>query len=101
MVNFLVAIIESIISPNPNNISATFEQINDFFLGIYTAEAILKISGLGLVEGPKSYLKNAWNVLDFIIVICGYLELFLSAYINISSIKTLRLLRPLRALTVF
>jgi len=29
---------------------------------------ILKILGLGFINGPNAYIKDAWNVLDFIIV---------------------------------
>jgi hypothetical protein len=41
---------------------------------IFTAEAMLKIFGLGFYSGNKTYLKNGWNFLDFVIVIAGLLE---------------------------
>ncbi len=43
------------------------------FLGFYTVEMILKIIGLGFVFNKGSYLRDPWNLLDFIIVTSSYL----------------------------
>jgi hypothetical protein len=40
-------------------------------------EAGIKIFALGWYYGKETYLKNGWNVLDFIIVASGLLELTL------------------------
>ena len=40
-----------------------------FFMAIFIAECLIKIIALGLITGTQSYLKNSWNVFDFIIVI--------------------------------
>jgi hypothetical protein len=36
---------------------------------------VLKILGLNFIFGPNAYLKEAWNILDFVIVASGYLTL--------------------------
>lgn len=41
------------------------------FLGVYTVEMILKILARGFVADPYTYLRDGWNVLDFIVVILG------------------------------
>lgn len=41
------------------------------FLVIFTIEAVLKIIALGFLFQPGSYLRDGWNVLDFIVVITG------------------------------
>jgi len=41
-------------------------------LGIFTVEAALKILALGFVLHRGSYLRNTWNIMDFIVVVTGY-----------------------------
>ena len=42
-----------------------------YFLGIFTVEASLKILALGLILHRGSYLRNMWNIMDFIVVVTG------------------------------
>ena len=82
---------------NPNQIEET-EQI---FLILYTIEMGLKIFAMGFVFNTKSYLRDYWNLLDFIIVSTGYLPLVLknSSHINLTALRSLRILRPLRTIS--
>jgi len=41
------------------------------FLAIFTIEAVLKIIAYGFVMHPGAYLRNGWNILDFVIVAVG------------------------------
>lgn len=34
---------------------------------------VLKILGMGFVFNRDAYLRDAWNILDFVIVMVGYL----------------------------
>ena len=34
---------------------------------------LLKIMGMGFVFNKGAYLRDAWNILDFVIVTSGYL----------------------------
>lgn len=76
--------------------------VDNFILGVFTAEVIVKSIVLGLIKGKNSYLKNSWNRLDFFIVFISYVELFLSTVlsgsVNSSYLKGLRALRALRPL---
>ena len=45
------------------------------FSVIFTIEAGIKIFALGFIHGRKTYLKSYWNVLDFVIVIAGIIEI--------------------------
>lgn len=47
------------------------ESTEPYFLGIFTVEASLKILALGFVLHRGSYLRNAWNIMDFIVVVTG------------------------------
>lgn len=53
-----------------------YALIDNVFLGLYSIEMVLKILGLGFIFGEKAYLKNSWNILDFVIVLSGYITLF-------------------------
>ena len=48
---------------------AFFEDADYVFLGLYILEAVLKIVGKGFILGEDSYLRDAWNILDFGIVL--------------------------------
>ena len=50
-------------------------QLDRLFLILYSIEMVLKILGLNFIFGPNAYLKEAWNILDFVIVASGYLTL--------------------------
>lgn len=47
------------------------DKMNFIFTYIYTGEAILKIIALGFVRHKNSYLREAWNCIDLIVVIFG------------------------------
>ena len=67
------------------------------FLVIFTIEAMLKILAMGFAFKPHSYLRDPWNILDFVVVCVGWIGMNdLGA--NISAIRTIRILRPLRTI---
>lgn len=78
--------------------ASVFEAVSDkIFLAFYTGEMALKIVALGFVTGPRSYIRDGWNFLDFIVVIAGYLSLSFSDY-NLAGLRIFRVLRPLRSI---
>merc|ERR1712226_1237302 len=71
---------------------------------IFLLEFSVKIIGMGFILGEGSYLKDGWNILDFIVVITG-IQFFISlasggggGSSSGSVLRTVRLLRPLRTL---
>ncbi|CAJ0954197.1 unnamed protein product, partial [Mesorhabditis belari] len=65
----------------------------------FTLEMVIKIVALGFY-GQSAYLSDTWNRLDFFIVVAGIAEVFLKetvGNINLTAIRTIRVLRPLRA----
>ena len=47
----------------------TYLQVMDnVFLGLYTVEMLIKIVAMGFFLQKNSYLRDTWNILDFIIV---------------------------------
>ena len=45
------------------------------FSYIFTVELVLKVIAMGFCMHPKSYMRDAWNWLDFIVVVTGVIEL--------------------------
>ncbi|KAG5309822.1 CAC1A protein, partial [Acromyrmex insinuator] len=75
------------------------------FTGVFTIEMVLKIIDLGIILHPGSYLREFWNIMDAIVVICAMvlivfdiLDSSSTVSQNLSSIKSLRVLRVLRPL---
>ncbi len=67
----------------------------------------IKVIAFGLMMDKEGYLRDIWNILDFFIIISGWIAYFLS---NISGeqydggfnvIRSFRLLRPLMGLKMF
>lgn len=44
------------------------EEAEPYFLYIFCFEAACKILALGLILHPNSYLRNVWNIMDFIVI---------------------------------
>ena len=69
--------------------------------GVFTLEAVLKIVASGFViNGKRSYLRNAANVLDFFIVVSAIISTSTDANIGFfKSLRTVRVLRPFRVIS--
>ncbi len=59
----------------------------------------IKIIALGFVLAPKSYLRDPWNILDFIIVSTSLLPLVIKINFSVNSLRAIRVLRPLKTIT--
>ena len=92
-------------TPNP-----VMDMSDYVFQGLYTAEMLLKIFGMGFFWNRGSYLRDTWNILDFVIVVSGYATFFLDtsggsssggtgSKTNISALRSFRVLRPLRTIS--
>lgn len=75
------------------------------FTGVFTVEMLLKIVDLGIILHPGSYLREFWNIMDAVVVICAAVSIGFdmtgnksAAGQNLSTIKSLRVLRVLRPL---
>jgi hypothetical protein len=81
--------------------AAFLDESESIFLYLYTLEMFLKILGLGFILNRGSYLRDPWNLLDFIIVTSGYLPLVMqgNSGVNLSGLRSLRVLRPLKTVT--
>ncbi|XP_067833650.1 probable voltage-dependent R-type calcium channel subunit alpha-1E, partial [Heptranchias perlo] len=83
--------------PNDDKTPMTIrlEQTEPYFIGIFCFEAGIKIVALGFAFHKGSYLRNGWNVMDFIVVLSGILAK-LETHFNLRTLRAVRVLRPLK-----
>ncbi|XP_075458515.1 voltage-dependent L-type calcium channel subunit alpha-1C isoform X5 [Ascaphus truei] len=94
-----------------NATNSNLERVEYLFLIIFTVEAFLKVIAYGLLFHPNGYLRNGWNLLDFIIVVVGLFSAILEqatkadggsaiggkgAGFDVKALRAFRVLRPLR-----
>ncbi|PWA26935.1 hypothetical protein CCH79_00000650 [Gambusia affinis] len=51
--------------------SERLDDTEPYFIGIFCFEAAIKIIALGFAFHKGSYLRNGWNVMDFVVVLTG------------------------------
>ena len=56
---------------------------------------------MGFVVHPNSYLRDAWNWIDFTVVLISVVELTPIQGANLKGLRTLRVLRPLKSIKGF
>ncbi|GAU93337.1 hypothetical protein RvY_05292-2 [Ramazzottius varieornatus] len=72
--------------------------IDHVIFAFFTVEMLIKMIAMG-IYGKKTYLADSWNRLDCFIVTSGLLEYAMNMdNINLTAIRTIRVLRPLRAI---
>uniref|UniRef100_A0A452R238 Voltage-dependent T-type calcium channel subunit alpha-1G n=1 Tax=Ursus americanus TaxID=9643 RepID=A0A452R238_URSAM len=80
------------------SLSSPHQAFDDFIFAFFAVEMVVKMVALGIF-GKKCYLGDTWNRLDFFIVIAGMLEYSLDLQnVSFSAVRTVRVLRPLRAI---
>ena len=71
---------------------------------VFIIEALIKIIALGFYNGPRAYIRDGYNVLDFFIVVLTLINKTLETVLNqdisfINAFRTMRALRPLKLLS--
>jgi voltage-dependent calcium channel L type alpha-1D len=83
-----------------NEMNLILEKVEYIFLVIFTSECFMKIIAYGLWQHPTAYLRSAWNILDFTIVMIGVVSTILSTLqiegFDVKALRAFRVLRPLR-----
>ena len=52
------------------------EELEAVFMAIFSVEMVTKIMADGFILHKGSYLRNPWNIMDFIVVVSGYVDTF-------------------------
>ncbi|XP_051806602.1 voltage-dependent N-type calcium channel subunit alpha-1B-like isoform X12 [Acanthochromis polyacanthus] len=75
--------------------SERLDDTEPYFIGIFCFEAGIKIIALGFAFHKDSYLRNGWNVMDFVVVLTGILAT-VGADFDLRTLRAVRVLRPLK-----
>ena len=107
--SLLIIVINSIIIfiSDPTDTNNLENKTDNYFLIFYTLEAILKIVTFSFYTAEDAYIKDYWNILDFLVVIIGLISFIIEKSMGgtkisgLSGLKAFRILRPLKTLKRF
>ncbi|CAD7941829.1 unnamed protein product, partial [Amoebophrya sp. A25] len=76
------------------------ENTEHAFTFCFLVELAIKVIALGFILDEKSYLRDPWSWLDFLVVLSGLISFLFSSLLDegggLNVIRTIRILRPLR-----
>ena len=107
--SLLVIIVNTVLilisDPTDNN---NYGNITDnYFLYFYTFECILKIIAFKFWASEDAYIRDAWNMLDFFVVVVGWILFIVEIALNgtkisgLAGLRAFRILRPLKTVKRF
>ncbi|CAJ1052911.1 voltage-dependent P/Q-type calcium channel subunit alpha-1A isoform X2 [Xyrichtys novacula] len=76
-------------------LSERLEDTEPYFIAIFCFESGIKILALGFALHKGSYLRNGWNVMDFVVVLTGILSK-VGSQLDLRTLRAVRVLRPLK-----
>jgi Ion transport protein len=82
-------------------LAKTVLYVNWIITITFTIEMLLKVIAFGFVLHEGTYLRDLWNILDFIIVVVSWADIASGAFSFFKGFRALRALRPLRLITRF
>lgn len=94
----VLALEEHLPNEDRTPLALQLDKTENYFLSIFCVEASLKICALGLVLHSGSYLRNIWNIMDFIVVVTGIVTTTAPEGIDVDlrTLRAIRVLRPLK-----
>ena len=96
-----------ILISDPTDNNNLGNQTDNYFLYFYTFECILKIIAFRFWASEDAYLKDTWNLLDFFVVIVGWILFIIENALNgtkisgLAGLRAFRILRPLKTVKRF
>ncbi|XP_035387099.1 voltage-dependent P/Q-type calcium channel subunit alpha-1A isoform X9 [Electrophorus electricus] len=94
--NCIVLALEQHLPDNDKTpMSERLDDTEPYFIGIFCFESGIKILALGFAFHKGSYLRNGWNVMDFVVVLTGILSTVGSDF-DLRTLRAVRVLRPLK-----
>jgi voltage-gated sodium channel type XI alpha len=116
--NCIVMMLDNPLEPEGTQLKRAISAMEVIFTVLFAIEFIVKICALGVwhtnkgkddkeeqlgierndLDKGRGYFQNAWNRLDFVILVESVVSNTVSGSVNISGIRTLRVLRPLRTI---
>ena len=95
--NSIFLVVDDAESSSLGPLRDVFESVFQF---LYFLEFFLKVFASGFIFGKRAYLRDYWNILDFLVVVQMFLSLVLGTFdFQLSGLRSFRVLRPLRTIT--
>lgn len=94
----VLALEEHLPSKDRTPLAQKLDKTEPYFLGIFCVEAMLKIIALGFILHRGAYLRNVWNIMDFVVVVTGFVTYFVPEDLDLDlrTLRAIRVLRPLK-----
>lgn len=73
-------------------------ETEPFFTALFALEFALKVVAQGFVLGRGAYLRDAWNIIDFVVVATALMA-SIPGMPKTSAVRVFRVLRPLRSIS--
>lgn len=72
-----------------SSINTFLNKIDYAFTAVFALEMLLKVIDLGIICHPKSYLRDIWNIMDSVVVVCALVSIVLESSIVIEALKSM------------
>ncbi|CAG7823253.1 unnamed protein product [Allacma fusca] len=79
--------------------SPVTESTEVIFTAIYTFESTVKVMARGFILEKFTYLRDAWNWLDFVVITLAYVTMGINLG-NLAALRTFRVLRALKTVAI-
>lgn len=78
--------------------NALLSRSEPVFTTFFTLECVLKVIAQGFYLGRGSYLRDSWNILDFMVVVTGLMG-SIPGVPKMTALRVFRVLRPLKSIS--
>ena len=96
-----------ILASDPTDNNNIGNKSDDYFLYFYTFECVLKIIAFHFWASEDAYIKDTWNLLDFFVVVVGWILFIVERALHgtkisgLAGLRAFRILRPLKTVKRF
>lgn len=91
IISSILLTLDSPLNDPEGDLQVALDNVNFIISIVFLIEVLLKILAFGFVfNGPDSYLRDGWNLIDFLIAIASLAAAFVKV------IRLIKVLRPLR-----
>ena len=103
VVSSLCLAIENPLDDPDGDLASVLKVLDSIATVIFIIECLAKIITLGfLCNGKKSYLRDSWNILDFVIVVISVVDFASGGKMkSLKAVRTVRVLKPLRMINKY
>jgi len=99
VINSVLLAVQQHRAPPSNPVNKVCSVIDAILTWVFIMECGLKVLAMGLILDSKTYLRDPWNILDFVVVISAVVEMIPAIPLaSFGFLRLFRVLRPLRSL---